>query len=128
MESQTLIAVNNVEASSKWYQHLLGCKSGHGGNEYERLLYKKKLILQLHAWEVEGDEHPFMGNPKIKPNGNGMVLWFQIDDFHASVKRAYSLKAEILEEPHLNPNAQHMECWLRDLDGYVVVLASNPLT
>lgn len=126
MESQTLIAVNDIEASSKWYQHLLGCVSGHGGNAYERLIADEKLILQLHAWEIEGDEHPFMGNKHIKPNGNGVVLWFQVDDFEATLKRANQLNAEILEEPHINPNAQHMECWLRDPDGYVVVLASRP--
>lgn len=127
MESQTLIAVNNVEASSKWYQYLLSLKSGHGGNQYERLLSDNKLVLQLHAWEVEDDEHLFMGSRNIKPNGNGVVLWFQVDDFDASMNRVHELRAEILEEPHLNTNAQHMECWLRDLDGYVVVLASKPI-
>ena len=34
-----------------------------------------------------------------------------------------ALGADILEEPHVNPNARHRECWLRDPDGYVVVLA-----
>jgi catechol 2,3-dioxygenase-like lactoylglutathione lyase family enzyme len=31
MRVQPLIAVRDVEASSRWYQSLLGCKSGHGG-------------------------------------------------------------------------------------------------
>ena len=25
---------------------------------------------------------------------------------------------------HRNPNAMHWECWVRDPDGYVVVIAS----
>ena len=31
--------------------------------------------------------------------------------------------AQVLEGPEVNPNAQHREIWLRDPDGYVVVLA-----
>ena len=37
-QSQTMIAVRDVEASSRWYQQLLGLRSDHGGPEYERLL------------------------------------------------------------------------------------------
>jgi hypothetical protein len=31
-----------------------------------------------------------------------------------------------VEDPHVNTNANHRECWLRDPDGYVLVLASRP--
>jgi hypothetical protein len=48
-----------------------------------------------------------------------------VDDFDPAVGRARALGAEILEEPHGNPNARHRECWIRDPDGYVVVLASR---
>ena len=34
------------------------------------------------------------------------------------------LHAEVVEDVHVNPNAHHRELWLRDLDGYVVVIAS----
>jgi catechol 2,3-dioxygenase-like lactoylglutathione lyase family enzyme len=123
---QPLIAVRDVEASSRWYQRLLGCKSGHGGREYERLTFKGDLVLQLHAWDVVDDEHPHMGRADLKPYGNGVLLWFQIESFDAAVLRARELGAEILEEPHTNPNAGQREIWLRDPDGYVVVLASEP--
>ena len=49
MRVQPLIAVRDVAASSCWYQQLLGCESGHGGPEYERLVKDGELILQLHA-------------------------------------------------------------------------------
>jgi catechol 2,3-dioxygenase-like lactoylglutathione lyase family enzyme len=125
MRPQPLIAVRDVEASSRWYQHLLDCKSGHGGPEYEQLLFEGELLLQLHAWDVEDDEHPHMGNLNIKPWGNGVLLWFQTDDFDAAVARARDLRADIVEDIHVNTNANHRECWLRDPDGYVVVLASR---
>jgi predicted enzyme related to lactoylglutathione lyase len=31
-QAQTLVAVRDVEASSQWYQHLLGLRSDHGGS------------------------------------------------------------------------------------------------
>jgi hypothetical protein len=34
------------------------------------------------------------------------------------------LRAEIVQEPHFNPAPNHREMWLRDPDGYVVVVAS----
>ena len=46
MRPQPLIAVTDVEASSRWYQRLLGCRSAHGGKAYERLVTGDTLILQ----------------------------------------------------------------------------------
>jgi hypothetical protein len=40
------------------------------------------------------------------------------------VARAQSLKAEVIEGPFVNPAPQHRELWLRDLDGFVVAIAS----
>jgi len=121
MEPQPLIAVADVEASSLWYRELLACESGHGGPDYERLVSGSRLVLQLHRWDAH--DHPHMGDRASRPYGNGVLLWFRTDAFDAAVGRARALGAEILEEPHVNPNARHRECWLRDPDGYVVVLA-----
>lgn len=122
MRPQPLIAVHDVEASSRWYQHLFGWESGHGGKEYERLVFEGEMMLQLHSWSSH--EHPNIGNATNKPYGNGVLLWYQIVEFDVAVARARSLKARILEEPHVNQNAQHRECWIHDPDGYVVVMAS----
>jgi len=122
MKPQPLIAVRDVEASSRWYQGLLGCQSGHGGREYERLMVDEQLVLQLHRWDAH--EHPNLGNPDSKPYGNGVLLWFQTTEFDAAVQRAGTLRAEVLEGPKVNHSANHRELWLRDPDGYVVVLAS----
>ena len=123
MRVQPLIAVRDVAASSRWYQQLLGCESGQGGPEYERLVKDAELILQLHAWGAH--DHPNLGDPDAAPNGHGVLLWFQTDAFEAAVARARALGAEIIQEPFVNPNARHLECWMRDLDGYVVMLASR---
>jgi len=118
-----MIVVNDVPASSRWYQSLLNVKSGHGGDEYEQLVREDgTLILQLHHWDVH--EHPFLGDPEAL-KGNGALLWFEIDDFTEAVARANSMSAEILDGPLVNPNAQHRELWVRDPDGYTVVLATQ---
>jgi catechol 2,3-dioxygenase-like lactoylglutathione lyase family enzyme len=128
MRSQPLIAVTDVEASSRWYQRLLGCESAHGGVEYERLVSNGVLVLQLHRFDVEHHHGP-IGDPGDKPYGNGVLLWFEIDDFDAAVARAVAMKADIVMARHRNPpvgegGPNHWEFWLHDPDGYVVVLAS----
>ena len=128
MHPQPLICVHDVEASSRWYQRLLGCQSAHGGREYERLESGGRLILQLHKWDVQHD-HVRIGDPNLRPYGNGVLLWFELDDFAAAVTRAADLKAEVVMPRHRNPadgngGPNHWEIWLRDPDGYGVVLAS----
>jgi predicted enzyme related to lactoylglutathione lyase len=128
MRPQPLICVSDVEASSRWYQRLLRCESAHGGREYERLVCEGELVMQLHRWEVEHHHGP-IGDPTIRPYGNGVLLWFEVDDFDAAVARATEIKAEVVRPKHRIPptgdgGPNHWEIWLRDPDGYMVVLAS----
>jgi catechol 2,3-dioxygenase-like lactoylglutathione lyase family enzyme len=129
MRPQPLIAVTDVEASSRWYQRLLDCESAHGGDEYERLVWNGELILQLHNWQVEHHHGP-IGDPDAGPFGNGALLWFETDDFDAAVARATEMEAQVVMPPLRNPpegepgGPAHREIWLRDPEGYTVVLAS----
>jgi catechol 2,3-dioxygenase-like lactoylglutathione lyase family enzyme len=125
VESQPVIAVRNVRASSRWYAELLQADSlpEHPHRDlYERISISGQLILQLHAWDKQ--DHPNLVNPDAAPPGHGVLLWFQVNDFDSAVERARALGAEVILEPHFNPAPQHREIWLRDPDGYVVVLAS----
>jgi catechol 2,3-dioxygenase-like lactoylglutathione lyase family enzyme len=128
MRPQPLITVHDVELSSRWYQQLLGLVSDHGGPHYERLLFQDVLVLQLHSFEAE-HHHGRIGNPDDRPYGNGLLLWFESDDFDAIVRRASEMKVDIVLPKHRNPpdgngGPNHWECWLRDPDGYVVVVVS----
>src|SRR5258705_13943457 len=128
MRPQPLIAVTDVEASSRWYQRLLACGSAHGGSEYERLQSDGVLVMQLHSFAVEHHHGP-IGNPDDKPHGNGVLLWFEVDDIDEALARAPEMKAGVVLPRHRNPptgdgGPNHWECWLRDPDGYTDVIAS----
>ena len=98
VQSQPLIAVRNVRASSQWYRQLLALDSlpEHPHRDlYERMYSDGKLILQLHAWEA--DDHPNLVNRDSAPNGHGVLLWFQVDDFNAAVQQARALGSALAE-------------------------------
>ena len=124
---QPLLAVADVPRSRAWYTRLLGLKklpeetSDHD-HLYNRLYDGDALALQLHRWDAE--EHPnLVREPGTRP-GHGVLVWFEVDDFEDAAARARAMNAEIVEDVHRNPAPGHWELWLRDPDGYVVVVAS----
>ena len=123
VRAQPLLAVRNVKESARFYSKLLGGKGAHGGDLYEQIEVEGELVLQLHAWDQE--DHPNLSNPSIQPRGHGVLVWFHISRFQEALAAAKSLEAEIVEEAHVNPNSLLNELWLRDPDGYVIVLSSE---
>jgi catechol 2,3-dioxygenase-like lactoylglutathione lyase family enzyme len=128
MRAQPLIAVTDVEASSRWYQRLFGLRSSHGGASYEQLVLNGQLVLQLHSFEAE-HHHGGIGNRSDRPYGNGVLLWFEVEDFDGVERRAKEMGVEIVKPRHRNPpdgdgGPNHWEIWMRDPDGYMVVAAS----
>ena len=76
-----IIAVKDVEASSKWYQQIFGFTRIHGGNEFAVLVSENdESLLCLHKWGEH--EHPTMTNPIITP-GNGLILYFRTENMKA---------------------------------------------
>lgn len=131
MRPHPLIVCRDVEASRQFYVTILGCRSAHGGDEYDRLVDPRVprsewgtegLILQLHARD-EAHHHGILVDGD-GPLGRGVLIWFEVDDFPAAVARARAASAPVVQDVHRNPNANHEELWLRDPDGYTVVLSS----
>jgi catechol 2,3-dioxygenase-like lactoylglutathione lyase family enzyme len=120
---QPLLAVRDVPAASRWYQNVLGAESGHGGDEYEQLVFDDRIVLQLHALD-EAHHHGDLATPGV-PLGNGVAVWFEIEEMDAAIARIRKAGATIVTDVHVNPNAGHREIWLRDPDGYLVVLAGR---
>jgi hypothetical protein len=63
-------------------------------------------------------------SPDRAQPGNGLLLFFRVDDYEMSLKRARALVARFEEEPHLNPSTQTEEFSLRDPDGYYLTISA----
>ena len=121
MWPQPLIVSRDVPASSRFYASLLGAESGHGGDEYEQIVSGGEIVLQIHRIDVM-DHHGPLADPNVTL-GNGILVWFEVADFDAAVERARALGTSVERDVHTNPNALQQELWLRDPDGYLVVIA-----
>jgi catechol 2,3-dioxygenase-like lactoylglutathione lyase family enzyme len=120
----TIIGVRDVPASFKWYQSLFGQPEMPPGHDHfgHILDTDGTVLLCLHQWGAH--EHPSLMSPDKAPPGNGLLMFFRVDDFDMALKRARALVPRLEEEPHVNPNTQTAEFSLRDPDGYCVTISA----
>jgi len=120
----TIIGVSDVPASFKWYQSLFGQPQTAPAHDYfgQILDTDGTVLLCLHAWGEH--DHPSLRSPDTALPGNGLLLFFRVDDYDDALKRARALVPQFEEEPNLNPNTQTMEFSLRDPDGYYVTISA----
>lgn len=120
----TIIGVNDVAVSFKWYQSLLGLPETAPAHDYfgQVLDTDGTVLLCLHAWGAH--DHPSLASPDNASPGNGLLLFFRVDNFDESLERSRTLVARLEEEPNLNPSTGTMEFSLRDPDGYFVTISA----
>ncbi|HTJ18002.1 MAG TPA: VOC family protein [Steroidobacteraceae bacterium] len=120
----TIIGVADVPASVTWYQTLFGQPLSPPAHDYFGQIVDTDgtVLLCLHGWGVE--DHPPLMSPDNGTPGNGLLLFFLVDDFDLALQRARTLVPKLAEEPTLNPNTQALEFSLRDLDGYYVTISA----
>ena len=59
---------------------------------------------------------------RVQP-GNGLLLFFRLDDIDAALARARSLVTHFEHEPEVSPSTGTREFALRDPDGYYVMVS-----
>src|SRR6476646_11987404 len=120
----TIIGVADVARSFKWYQSLLGQQESTPAHEYfgQILDTDGTVLLCLHQWGAHA--HPPLTSPDHAQPGNGLLLFFRVDDFDEALARAHALVERLDEEPHLNPSTGTREFALRDPDGYYVMISA----
>jgi catechol 2,3-dioxygenase-like lactoylglutathione lyase family enzyme len=120
----TIIGVRDVPLSFKWYQTLFGQPETAPGHDFWGQIRDSDgtVLLCLHQWGEH--EHPSLTSPDKAPPGNGLLLFFRVDDFDQSLHRARALVPELDEEPHVNPATGTKEFALRDPDGYHVMVSA----
>jgi catechol 2,3-dioxygenase-like lactoylglutathione lyase family enzyme len=120
----TILGVGDVTASFRWYQSLFGQpETDPAHDDFGQLLDSDgTVLLCLHQWGAH--EHPSLTSPRHGKPGNGLLLFFRVDDFDNALPRARALVSRLDEEPHMNPNTGTMEFSLRDPDGYYVTISA----
>jgi catechol 2,3-dioxygenase-like lactoylglutathione lyase family enzyme len=120
----TIIGVSDVPSSFKWYQSLFGQPETAPSHDYfgQILDADGTVLLCLHQWGVH--DHPSLMSSDDGIPGNGLLLFFRVDDYEMALKRARALVDRFEEEPHVNPNTQTREFSLRDPDGYYVTVSA----
>jgi len=119
-----IIGVRDVPGSFKWYQSLFGQRETlPGHDDFGQILDADgTVLLCLHQWGAH--EHPSLMSPDEAPPGNGLLLFFRVDDFDMALKRARALVTRFEEEPHMNPSTRTKEFSIRDPDGYYVTISA----
>lgn len=120
----TIIGVDDVPGSVKWYQSLFGLpETAPAHADFGRILDSDgAVLLCLHEWGAH--EHPSLMSPDHAQPGNGLLLFFRVDDFDSALRRARALVDRLEEEPHVNANTGTVEFSLRDPDGYCVTISA----
>lgn len=120
----TIIGVAHVVRSFHWYQALFGQPKTAPAHDYFGQLVDDDgtVLLSLHEWGAH--EHPSLTSPDLATPGNGLILFFRVDDFEAALTRARALVDRLEEEPHRNPATGTHEFSLLDPDGYYVMISA----
>src|SRR5713101_6914228 len=81
-----IIGVANVQVSSEWYRTLLNTANNHPGDStFAQVLDEDgTILLCLHHWGDHG--HPSLMSPHNGIPGNGLLLFFCVSDFDATLK------------------------------------------
>jgi catechol 2,3-dioxygenase-like lactoylglutathione lyase family enzyme len=118
-----IIGVGDVPGSVRWYQSLFGQPETPSGHDHfgQILDSDGTVLLCLHTWGAH--EHPTLTSPDLATPGNGLLLFFRVDDFSEALQRARALVTRFEEEPHVNPNTRTSEFSVRDPDGYYVTIS-----
>ena len=119
----TIVGVADVARSFRWYQSLFGQPKTAPAHDYfgQILDADGTVLLCLHQWGAH--DHPSLTSPDRVPPGNGLLLFFRVDDYDAALLHARALVSRLEEEPRSNPNTGTREFTLRDPDGYYVMIS-----
>ena len=120
----TIIGVADVARSFNWYQRLFGQRDTTPAHDHFGQIIDTDgtVLLCLHQWGAH--DHPTLMSAEVAQPGTGLLLFFRVDDFDATVQRARTLVQQLEEEPRLNASTGTMEIALRDPDGYYLMVSA----
>jgi predicted enzyme related to lactoylglutathione lyase len=105
-----MLFVEDVEKTSRWYQDLLGCKSNHGGDEFDRLVNDEGNVVLLMT--RGGNTSPV----------TDVLLYFHVRSIDEIYQRAQKLGLAIDGPPRHNGLSHRSEFEVLDPNGFRVVV------
>ena len=123
-----IVGVADVPKSTAWYVRLLNARNTHSGaNVFDQIVDADgTILLCVHRWGPSGprgDHHwPSLSSPGRGDVGNGLLLWFVLDDFDSAWERAQTLGSVIEEAPNTDNGTLMRAFVVRDPDGYYVTV------
>ena len=120
----TIIGVADVALSYSWYQALFGQPGGASAQvDFGQILDTDRTVLfRLDQWGAH--EHPPLSSSHVAQSGNGLLLFFRVDDFDEALLQARALVNKLEKEPHMNPATGTRELAIRNLNGYYVMVSA----
>src|SRR6201998_248522 len=95
--SWTIIGVGDVPSSFKWYQVLFGLPGVLPAPDYFGQILDSAGRDLLCQDTGGAHEHPSLTSPDRGTPGNGLLLFFRVDDFDLALQRARSLAGRLEE-------------------------------
>ena len=94
----TIVGVRDVATSLKWYQALFGQPEAPPSHDHfgQILDADGTVLLALHKWGAH--EHPPLTSPDVATPGNGLLLFFRVDDFDAAGGMAEPVPRNVEDE------------------------------
>ena len=119
-----IIGVKDVSVSANWYQALFGQPQTPPHHEDFTMIEDEDgtVLVCLHEWGGHGEGRPLRSPEDAEP-GNGILLFFRVDDYDAALSRARGLVPALEAEPHISGPGT-LAFTLRDPDGYYVTVNS----
>ncbi|MEO8479953.1 MAG: VOC family protein, partial [Gemmatimonadota bacterium] len=107
------------------YQSLLGLPTNPPAHSYFAQILDSDgtVLLCLHQWGAH--DHASLMSPECGTPGNGLLIFFRVDDYTETLSRARELVARFDAEPQVNPNTRSEEFTVRDPDGYWVTVSAT---
>ena len=115
--SVSMVAVKDVEKTSKLLANLFDWQSTHGGPHVDILVTEKKApALMLHEFN-ESDHKRFNGIKK-KAKGIGQTVYMFVGDIDGVYRKVKRRKLKIVEPLWLNENNDMWEFTFQIAEGY----------
>ncbi|MCL6487712.1 MAG: VOC family protein [Alicyclobacillus mali] len=124
MDLRLELFVDDVLASAKFYQEVLGFELGNNRSNQYTVVHQDKVSIGLTPIASLPASHPLRRKHPDERLGVGVEIVFETDDFQTMYNRVLQSGCEITEPPTRRPWGA-VDFRITDLDGYYLRITSR---